>query len=473
MPGRLATVVLLALAALVVLATAACGGDSSDGGDGGGGGAQGTPATTVATVATDQSNRGTVTIEAEAGDVTVRLDIAEGALPAGVDVATISVRSLDAAEGGLDAGDGQIVAAFDLQPDGLVFSEPVSFTYDIPFEGGGAYVAMLAGSSRDPEMLDIADMRVDASGTRLTITVPLSHFSTTWALRFADVHVDLRSEFTGDYLIDDSFTVRVRVPRPRVSEEFVLHRERENIDVHLGERPEPAIWGMTYVWESGEPVSDNLFLPAGRGSRGFDGPLEPDRAPVERWFRIDIEADRSFVDVSQTFTCTEAGRFILDFGGSFHLPIRATWLYADGRQKTADDHGAAGGHLRLAGRCHAPATPPPDPTETATATPTQTATPAATATATPTNTAGGEQVELGTLVGPDEVLVFLLDGVFYLPDGLYAVPAHEPFCSHEHVHGEQIRSLIPGSSGEYITRTEHLAECGFGPPNFYVIPDPR
>ena len=75
---------------------------------------------------------------------------------------------------------------------------------------------------------------------------------------------------------------------------------------------------------------------------------------------------------------------------------------------------------------------------------------------------------------PDgSVLVFLNDGVFFSPDGLELVDAHEPFCGYEHVHGPTIISLIPGAGGQHTSRDEHLGECGFGPPNFHVIPDPR
>ena len=69
------------------------------------------------------------------------------------------------------------------------------------------------------------------------------------------------------------------------------------------------------------------------------------------------------------------------------------------------------------------------------------------------------------------VLVFLLDGVFYLPTGLHVEGPDE--CSYNHVHGPTITSLTPGSNGEFITRSEHLGACGYGPPNFFIIVDPR
>jgi hypothetical protein len=79
----------------------------------------------------------------------------------------------------------------------------------------------------------------------------------------------------------------------------------------------------------------------------------------------------------------------------------------------------------------------------------------------------------GDEVPEGRVLVFLLDGVFFDATGLATIDAHLPFCSYRHVHGGTIKSLIPQSDGSYVERSEHLGECGFGPPNFYVIPDPR
>ena len=67
---------------------------------------------------------------------------------------------------------------------------------------------------------------------------------------------------------------------------------------------------------------------------------------------------------------------------------------------------------------------------------------------------------------PPSLLVFRLDGVDYLTDGLFtAIP---DFCPYEHVHGPPIEPVLPGPS-----ISEHLGDCGYGPPNFYTIPDPR
>jgi hypothetical protein len=335
-------------------------------------GAEGTPAETAAattapsptasaTAAAEESNSEPVMIVAEAGDVAARLDIPAGALPAGVDASQISVRPFDPAARGLDAGEGQIVAAFDLQPDGLAFSEPVLLTYDIPFEGGGLYMVMLAGSSGDLEVLEIADAIIDASGTRLTITVPVSHFSRTWVLSFTDVQVDLLSEFTGEYLVGESFTVRMRVFRPRVSEDRSGPVYTGEGVVHIGDRREPTVWSIVYGWRSGPPRPLDLLGEAffADPPEWQEGPLEPDVVPGGGdLLTIKLEPERSFVDVSQAFTCEEAGPFILDVSGSLEFPIRVTRLFPDGRQETTDEVGHPLFLHRLVGRCIVSAPPP-------------------------------------------------------------------------------------------------------------------
>lgn len=100
---------------------------------------------------------------------------------------------------------------------------------------------------------------------------------------------------------------------------------------------------------------------------------------------------------------------------------------------------------------------------------------AATATA-PASTqqanAAGVPAAFDTVPGAGQVLVFRLDNVDFVPAGLTTIPAHLPQCSYEHVHGGEITSLLP-VNGAFVKKKEHLGECGFGPPNFFLIADPR
>ena len=73
-------------------------------------------------------------------------------------------------------------------------------------------------------------------------------------------------------------------------------------------------------------------------------------------------------------------------------------------------------------------------------------------------------------IPPEKIMVFYLKGVFYEATGLVNVEAHEPFCSYLHVHGGPIAPVLPAGGAP---ASEHLGECGFGPPNFYLIDIPN
>ena len=120
-----------------------------------------------------------------------------------------------------------------------------------------------------------------------------------------------------------------------------------------------------------------------------------------------------------------------------------------------------------------PEAPPPTATVTSTVAVSVTPIDFGTPSPTPTPFVEGTPVDWPAEVGPGQVGVFLLDGIYFLTDGLAVMGKHSPNCEYEHVHGGQITSIIPGEGGQYVTRTEHLGNCGYGPPNFFLIDDPR
>lgn len=94
-------------------------------------------------------------------------------------------------------------------------------------------------------------------------------------------------------------------------------------------------------------------------------------------------------------------------------------------------------------------------------------------TAPPGETAAGVPAAWDTEAGPGKVRIYRLDGVDYVAEGIQTVGAHPGFCEYEHVHGGPITALLPDGSGSFPTRGERDPECGFGPPNFFVVDDPR
>jgi hypothetical protein len=71
------------------------------------------------------------------------------------------------------------------------------------------------------------------------------------------------------------------------------------------------------------------------------------------------------------------------------------------------------------------------------------------------------------------LVVFRLDGVDYPTRGLIQMGPNPPTCTEEHVHGDRLRSLLPGSDGQQVVRSEHLGGCGYGPPSFFLVRDLR
>lgn len=81
-------------------------------------------------------------------------------------------------------------------------------------------------------------------------------------------------------------------------------------------------------------------------------------------------------------------------------------------------------------------------TATATTSATAAATTSAAATGTPARVAIDATAPAGMIV------IFRLDGVDYLTNGLIHMGPHAPNCTYEHVHGGSIRSLVPGGNGQ-------------------------
>lgn len=214
-------------------------------------------------------------------------------------------------------------------------------------------------------------------------------------------------------------------------------------------------------------------------------PLEPRR--VEG--RADAADTFTAAFAQQTFTCRRVGTYQIWIwiGVRTRAEVNSNGTLFEREQRmvpwmTRDSNG---NHYQAAGRCVAPdlETPTVDPTTESTFTPTAEPTSEPTSVPTSETTDGPPAVStppgaatpaaFGDQVPDDHVLVFVLDGVYYLPGGLQVIDAHLPFCSYVHVHGGTISSLLPGPGGSPLTRSEHLGECGFGPPNFFIVSDPR
>ena len=427
------------------------------------------------------------TVAAASGAVELTLLIPEAALPEGLGASEITISPL--AVEPVESEDSELLGAFELGPDGAVFAGTVLAGVTVRAGEGAVQLALRSGDG-ETEVLEAVGALdgVEAGSRTLVFAVP--HFS--------DLHVILSKQGESSrvvivdrpresYLVGESFDVRVRVHSgysnwstyDQTGDE--VRREQYST---LRDRP----WTGEVGWDAGAPdasgavdeladmLTSSLFSD-GVEIRRNETPIEPVKATSSIG-----EADTyTAAFATQRFTCVRAGDFVIDIWAKVQntaqVEVSETGLGSatfphDQEMGVAYASGADGVYDRIVGRCVATATPEPTATSGIEG-PTEEATGTSTAGPTATASPEAERGNPNDSVPPGKVLVFLLDGVYFNVSGLEVVAAHLPFCSYEHVHGPTIKSIVPQANGSYAEASEHPGECGFGPPNFYVIEDPR
>ncbi|MDO9443876.1 MAG: hypothetical protein Q7K37_01045 [Dehalococcoidia bacterium] len=436
------------LAAVLALALAACGGDA--GTDGGGE----APALT--------EPRLTLAIEGVA-------------LPEGVSAGDLVVEPV--ALEGPSSGDGATVAAFRLGPDGLVFATPLSVTIELPASAipageGVTFVLFLTSSDGTAEMLAVDDAQRDpADGTiRLAASVP--HFSELRVVSaWTPITIDVTPAPGEDFAVGSRFTVSTVVHRPRTQREdlhtTVTFSDGSNRIVSSRYSSDPGPWTSQTWWVVNDGSADGMDAFVRNPPRSVAA-LTPAETNPSRTTHADTAS--ATPAVAQEFRCERPGPFRILFYARVDQRGTQTIVGDDNRRfpvmlTTAQEV------VAMTGRCvQGTSTPTPTPTGS----PTPTSTPAVAEGPWEAILEGGETVDgpLHTIVR-GQVIVFVLDGVPFATEGLQVVEAHPPFCAYTHVHGGPIRSIVPASDGRYVDRAEHLAECGYGAPDFRIIRDPR
>ena len=375
--------------------------------------------------------------------------------------------------------EGTAIAAYDLQPHGLEFSQPVTLTLrlPVPTDGGSFlilhYVGGDDGSDDDFEPIEIQDAVVDVDTGLLIATAEVLHFSNVIVQEGA-FQVALHTPDSA--VVGQPFRATVTVRRtPGWAVSFKVRGQ----SVTSGD-------DWTHVWTQvalpGSWTLTGKFL-GHRIDPGFVG----NRPPL-------TTVSTSHFTVLQQFTCREPGQATLSYLSTPRGPVSVTKTDRSGntihklQQSWTPTVYAVSKPLCVG--------PPPTDTPVPTPTPTPnplapfatifapTATPTSTPTPTPTPTPVIQEVALqiqdqpaldGALgnVPPGNILVFVLDSVAFHADGLTVIEAHVPLCTYIHVHGPPITSALPGPDGKPIERSEHLDECGYGPPNFFYITDPN
>jgi hypothetical protein len=373
-------------------------------------------------------------------------------------------------------------------------------TIELPADQGGALASLVSGAER--EFLEPIEVLARGRDGRLKIVYAIEHFSKI-TIFIPKASQPPRLEYRPrpdrtEYSVGESFTIRVLVT-PGFYEGTEIVKDGANTTRTSYRTLRDQAWDAKVKWRTGAPKDPEFFsvlksaflLDEDTSPTRNDPPLTPERAVTEV-----VAGESALVGqfAAQEFTCQRVGEFQIDVSALPRLHVEETTSVNGGSSSVSVKMASrfpvfprndSGGFDRITGRCVAAPTPTPPPTRTPTPVPTTapppppgpapTAEPTATSTptSTPEPTATPRPASLGNSVPPGSVLVFILDGVYYRTDGLSVVPAHEPFCSYEHVHGSAITSLLPGPNGALISRSENLGECGSGPPNFFIVVDPR
>ena len=477
-PRRLRPLLLLGL----LLAATACSGDDEG------------PGASPADGAADDV---VATLSATSGELELSLAIPVGALPDGTSPSELTIAALGPDEVGADPENAEILGAYRFGPDGLEFDVPLLATIEVG-DSQSVFALLTSSDGSSTERLQpVSGTFPTDEGTR-TLVYAIDHFS--------DFSLVLSKEGDGSramvldplprttYLIGESFTIRVRInpgfsnwSHTIVEDGVTVVREQ-----HRTLRDKP--WYARVVWTVSQGSNDLVQTLADLLSFDFDDPPPPADVPLEpRRVEGRVDGPNTFTAAfaEQTFTCRKVGPYEISIwiGVRTRAEQASSGRASEYEQKMGPwfTRTSDGEYYRPGGRCVAPAVETPivdptselstvEPTTEPTADPTSQPSPVASAaptTETPPEGSEARPASFGDAVPEDHVLVFLLDGVFFLPGGLQVVAAHVPFCSYEHLHGGTISSLLPGSNGDPVTRSEHLGECGFGPPNFFIVIDPR
>jgi hypothetical protein len=289
---------------------------------------------------------------------------------------------------------------------------------------------------------------------------------------YTPIDVDITAPPGEDFALGSYFTVSAVVHRPRSEREYpetsIAFSDGTSGRFAMRLASAPGPWASRTWWV----VNDG----SGGGIESLIRMTSPSPmavAPVETDARSAAHAAGATVTprLSQEFRCERTGPFRILFYARIEQPGTQTLIGGGKNLRYPVTLVAGEESVAMTGRCvQGTATPTPTPTGS----PSPTSTPSVAEGSWDAILEGGEAVSdpLRTIVR-GQVIVFVLDGVPFAIDGLQVVEAHQPFCAYTHVHGGPIRSIVPASDGRYVDRAEHLGECGYGPPDFRIIRDPR
>lgn len=426
----------------------------------------------------------TATIPTADGEIAVTLD-AHGQQTD----TPITIEAITPAQG--DQPSEDFVAAFRLLPAGATFDVPIALRITLVGAPEPALAGLHTSGDAPAELIEFLPLTYDASTGRTTYEGTVTHFSEV-ALQSWGEEVETRilPDIPGDtYLVGDSFTMRVRtIPRSLPSRDGSLNEGRQ---VRVTSAPGPL--NFTASWASaGSPIGIDFndvvtFKFITREEEFHGSPLTP--TTIDARPREQQVTDGQALTFEQEFTCVSPGRFFVWFRGNLKQPGELTTFAGADVVHRATTQRWAYARVAITGECVAPAgtaTPAPGAALPTTGVASPTAGVAPTGTALTTGPGAIPTVVLPPEIGiatpasgpgtgelPGFIRVYAYAGVFYYADSLVVTPAHEPFCSYEHLHG----GPIPAVERDGLTLppiAEMYGECGFGPTTaLFWFPEPE
>lgn len=250
----------------------------------------------------------------ESADKAARLEIAADALPQGVRPGDVRITRIQPERSLVEAQTGKPALGYQLEPDGLRFTKPVTISLKVPVsEGRLPLLVLVSGGSL--ELLQ-AKSQVDLAAGTATVTATVTHFSEVY-----DVLSPFRAAITdpSDKRVGESFeaVAAVSVARPTV-----------RLDSRQGARPGEVV-RLTLLppdWE----VRDGMLV-SGRGydTYLYESDLEPDRVR----FPAVVEPRSGQVVASAEFRCARPST------GSMRLGYRADLSYFLRVERTRQEGG--------------------------------------------------------------------------------------------------------------------------------------
>lgn len=328
-------------------------------------------------------------IEAKAGDVTARLDIPAGSLPAGVAPEDVSITAVEGPS-------EKRFAVFRLEPDGMVPLKPLTITLTVDLaEGEGLSLAVMDADGNPVDgAAEIESLARTADDGPLDLRVRVDHFSEWIIGRLDSVFKLFRTDIEplDDQLVGTTFSVRARVTRnPQLH-----HESTYSGRLFVGTNDTVWRWELLGSWKAAGPVSPDEALNPGTSPVGARYPRPFTFYPKER----------SGVVVEQEFTCERAGDFAIAFALSGWMLMNlihksdgldVLWTMAIAPQMAS---------VSWSARCVAPATPE------RTSTPTPTSAELA-AGGLPPGALAVASDGTATVVDAGNIVVLFLDGMYF------------------------------------------------------------